>query len=81
MGVCMTKKDIDEPVKTVPTNEKQESVEFRQPFKEIKEALRVFHFNDVYEIEDNAKKEISKGAPRFITALKQHQKRAVAIEA
>ena len=34
-----------------------------------KKSLCIFHFNDVYEIEDNARKEVAKGVPRFVTCL------------
>jgi hypothetical protein len=38
-------------------------------FKKPKNGVRFFHFNDVYELEDNPKREISSGIPRFTTAL------------
>jgi 2',3'-cyclic-nucleotide 2'-phosphodiesterase (5'-nucleotidase family) len=40
-------------------------------FATPKQSLCVFHFNDVYEIEDNARKEVAKGVPRFITCLEK----------
>ena len=46
------------------------------PFKEVKDTIRFFHFNDVYELADQNEKEVSGGAPRFVTALNQAQKRA-----
>ena len=49
-------------------------------FNETKRALRIFHFNDVYEIEDNPKKEISQGAPRFVTALRLAQQNATTMK-
>jgi len=46
------------------------------PFKEFKDTIRFFHFNDVYELADQNEKLIAGGAPRFVTALNLAQKRA-----
>ena len=56
-----------------------------QPTKSVGKFLKILHFNDVYDIEENKSKpgateedertQIKAGASRFLTAWKQHDMR------
>lgn len=38
----------------------------------MKKKLRIMHFNDVYNIQENPKKAYKGGAARFVTAMKHY---------
>ena len=56
-------------------------VHFESSFGEpvpVHTKLRIFHFNDCYNIQEKPKKAYKGGAARFVTAMRHYQERAAA---